>query len=90
MTPPPTPLRFGYGTNGFTDLRLADVLALLADLGYDGVGLTLDHMHLDPFADDLPRRVAAVARTWPGTGSTSPSRPARPTSSTPGASTSRP
>jgi sugar phosphate isomerase/epimerase len=62
MRPPPTPLRFGYGTNGFTQHRLADVLAVLADLGYDGVALTLDHVHLDPYADDLPRRVDALAR----------------------------
>ena len=51
-------LRLGYGTNGLTDLRLDDALALLADLGYDGVGLTLDHMHLDPFAP----RLAALTR----------------------------
>ncbi|MEV0219775.1 sugar phosphate isomerase/epimerase family protein [Streptomyces sp. NPDC050704] len=49
-------LRFGYGTNGLTDLRLDDALSLLADLGYDGVGLTLDHMHLDPLAPDLATR----------------------------------
>ncbi|SCK33899.1 Sugar phosphate isomerase/epimerase [Streptomyces sp. WMMB 714] len=55
-------LRYAYGTNGLADLRLEDALALLADLGYDGVGLTLDHMHLDPLARDLPRRTAAVAR----------------------------
>ncbi|MEU3979085.1 sugar phosphate isomerase/epimerase family protein [Streptomyces sp. NPDC026672] len=54
--------RFGYGTNGLTDLRLDDALALLADLGYDGVGLTLDHMHLDPLAPDLPARTRHVAR----------------------------
>lgn len=52
-TTPSTPLRFGYGTNGLADLRLDDALGLLADLGYDGVGLTLDHMHLDPLGDDL-------------------------------------
>jgi sugar phosphate isomerase/epimerase len=57
-----SPLRFGYGTNGFTNHRLADVLAVLADLGYDGVALTLDHGHLDPYAEDLPRRVADLVR----------------------------
>ncbi|MET8975368.1 sugar phosphate isomerase/epimerase family protein [Streptomyces sp. NPDC004539] len=58
----PHPLRFGYGTNGLTDLRLDDALTLLADLGYDGVGLTLDHMHLDPLAPDLPARTRHLAR----------------------------
>jgi len=72
MTGPPTTrgappadgggrLRFGYGTNGMTDHRLGDALALLADLGYDGVALTLDHQHLDPYAPGLAGRVAAVA-----------------------------
>ncbi|MFE3598581.1 sugar phosphate isomerase/epimerase family protein [Streptomyces sp. NPDC059142] len=54
-------LRPGYGTNGLTDLRLDDALALLADLGYDGVGLTLDHMHLDPMAPELAARTRRVA-----------------------------
>ncbi|WP_371659806.1 sugar phosphate isomerase/epimerase family protein [Streptomyces sp. NBC_00280] len=53
-------LRFGYGTNGFTHHRLSDVLGILADLGYDGVALTLDHNHLDPYADDLDHQVARV------------------------------
>ncbi|WP_369229140.1 sugar phosphate isomerase/epimerase family protein [Streptomyces sp. R21] len=56
------PLLLGYGTNGLSDLRLEDALALLADLGYDGVGLTLDHMHLDPLARDLATRTARLAR----------------------------
>ncbi|NEC30124.1 sugar phosphate isomerase/epimerase [Streptomyces sp. SID8111] len=60
--PEPAPLRFGYGTNGLADLRLDDALGLLADLGYDGVGLTLDHMHLDPLAPDLAARTRRVAR----------------------------
>lgn len=54
-------LRFGYGTNGMHSHRLDDALELLAGLGYDGVALTLDHLHLDPFAPDLPARVAHVA-----------------------------
>ena len=55
-------MRFGYGTNGFANHRLTDALAIVADLGYAGVALTLDHNHLDPFAPDLARRVAAGAR----------------------------
>ncbi|MFG2659738.1 sugar phosphate isomerase/epimerase family protein [Streptomyces sp. NPDC048425] len=55
-------IRWGYGTNGLTDLRLEDALAVLADLGYDGVGLTLDHMHLDPLVPDLRTRTRQVAR----------------------------
>ncbi|MEE1742136.1 sugar phosphate isomerase/epimerase family protein [Streptomyces sp. BE147] len=55
-------LHLGYGTNGLTDLRLDDALALLADLGYEGVGLTLDHMHLDPLAPDLAARTRQVRR----------------------------
>ncbi|MER7169711.1 sugar phosphate isomerase/epimerase family protein [Micromonospora sp. NPDC000207] len=60
--PDPARLRFGYGTNGFANHRLDDALAVLADLGYQGVALTLDTDHLDPFAPDLPARVAAVHR----------------------------
>ncbi|BCB79195.1 sugar phosphate isomerase/epimerase [Phytohabitans flavus] len=56
-------LRFGYGTNGFANHRLSDALAVIADLGYEGVALTLDHDHLDPFAPDLARRTADVAST---------------------------
>ncbi|MEU8181546.1 sugar phosphate isomerase/epimerase family protein [Micromonospora sp. NPDC049047] len=57
-----TTLRFGYGTNGFNNHRLDDALAVIADLGYEGVALTLDHDYLDPFAPGLTRRVAAVSR----------------------------
>lgn len=56
-------LRFGYGTNGFANHRLADALAVIADLGYEGVALTLDHDHLDPFAPELARRTDEVAST---------------------------
>ncbi|MBV8915460.1 MAG: sugar phosphate isomerase/epimerase [Acetobacteraceae bacterium] len=58
-------LRFAYNTNGAANHRLGDALQLIADAGYDGVALTLDIHHLDPFAPDFPaqrRRVAARLR----------------------------
>lgn len=53
-------LRFGYGTNGFGDHRLDDALDIVAELGYAGVALTLDHRHLDPYAPHLARQVARL------------------------------
>jgi D-psicose/D-tagatose/L-ribulose 3-epimerase len=58
-------MKFAYNTNGAANHRLDDALNLIAEAGYDGVALTLDIHHLDPFADDFPaerRRVAARLR----------------------------
>lgn len=55
-------LRLGYGTNGFSGHRLEDACRVIADLGYVGVGLTIDQPHLDPFADDVSARTDTVAR----------------------------
>lgn len=60
--PSPAGLRFGYGTNGFANHRLADALAVIADLGYTGVALTLDHCHVDPYASDAAAQVAEARR----------------------------
>ncbi len=56
-------LRYAYNTNGLQNHRLEDAIALVRDAGYDGVALTLDIHHLDPFAPDLGRRTAALGET---------------------------
>lgn len=54
-------LRYAYNTNGAANHRLDDAIRLIADSGYDGVALTLDHHHLDPFAPDWRREAERVA-----------------------------
>jgi L-ribulose-5-phosphate 3-epimerase len=39
----------GYNTNGFAHHRLEDAILILAELGYRGIGLTLDVHHYNPF-----------------------------------------
>ena len=53
-------LRYAYNTNGTANHRFADALELIADSGYDGVALTLDHHHFDPFAPELSRRAEVL------------------------------
>ncbi|MFD4541885.1 sugar phosphate isomerase/epimerase family protein [Streptomyces bauhiniae] len=55
-------LRYAYNTNGMTSHRLTDALGLLADTGYDGVALTVDVLHHDPFAPGLPGRTRELRR----------------------------
>jgi sugar phosphate isomerase/epimerase len=50
----------GYNTNGFAHHHLEDAVAILAELGYGGLALTLDVHHLNPFAPDLAERCAAL------------------------------
>lgn len=53
----------GYNTNGFAHHRLDDALAILAELGYRGVALTLDWHALNPFDPDWRRQAEALRRT---------------------------
>lgn len=45
-------MRLGYNTNGLANHDPFDALALLAEIGYQSVALTLDHGPLNPFAAD--------------------------------------
>lgn len=53
-------MRYAYNTNGLAHHRLGDALSLLADTGYSGVALTLDVLHLDPFAPDAHAQAERV------------------------------
>ena len=55
-------LRYAYNTNGTANHRLEDAIGLIADAGYSGVALTLDHHHLDPMADGWRDRAEALGR----------------------------
>ena len=55
-------LRYAYNTNGCTNHRLKDAVELMSESGYDGIALTLDWHHLDPFARDWERRAERVKR----------------------------
>jgi len=56
-------LRYGYVSNGLTEHRLDDALCLLSDSGYDGIALTLDHIHFDPYSRALGLRAAELRNT---------------------------
>ncbi len=54
-------LRLAYNTNGTGSHRLDDALMLMAENGYAGVALTLDHNHFDPFVPDWERNAERLA-----------------------------
>lgn len=63
-------MRLGYQTNGLQNHRFGDALRLLADHGYEAVGITPDTCHLDPAtttaADlDAAARLLAELRLLP-------------------------
>ena len=55
-------LRYAYNTNGAANHRLDDALRLMAESGYQGAAITLDHHHCDPFAPDWRGEAERIAR----------------------------
>ncbi len=53
----------GYNTNGLAHHAPADAVALVADLGYRGLGITLDHGWLNPYAADISEQIT-LWRQW--------------------------
>lgn len=56
-------LRYAWNTNGCGNHRLYDAIELVARAGYDGLALTLDWHHLDPFAHDWQAQTQRLADT---------------------------
>jgi sugar phosphate isomerase/epimerase len=50
----------GYNTNGLANHDLHDAVELLAEFGYQGVAITLDHHALNPFRDSLKKEIEQV------------------------------
>ncbi len=53
---------WGYNTNGFAHHALTDALMILAEIGYRGVGLTIDHQVLNPFDGNAHQQRREVRR----------------------------
>jgi sugar phosphate isomerase/epimerase len=57
----------GSSTNSIGDVDPLDAIPMLRDMGYGSLAITLDHHTLNPFAADLPARIArwreALARS---------------------------
>jgi sugar phosphate isomerase/epimerase len=52
----------GYNTNGFAFHRLDDAVAILHELGFQGIGLTLDVHHLNPFHPNYLNEAERISR----------------------------
>jgi sugar phosphate isomerase/epimerase len=53
---------FGYNTNGLAHHDLFDAVALLADIGYRGVAITIDHNALPPYGRNTSQRLTRLRR----------------------------
>jgi L-ribulose-5-phosphate 3-epimerase len=56
-------MRLAYNTNGLAHHDLIDAITVLAEIGYRGVAITLDHGALNPFDSRLDEQLSRVAAT---------------------------
>lgn len=54
-------MQLGYNTNGLANHNLLDAIGLLAEIGYSGISITLDHNVLDPYDNKLNTQLDDVA-----------------------------
>src|SRR4051794_28886812 len=50
-----------YNTNGFAHHDLLDAIELLAEIGYEGISITLDHNALNPL-ENIDSQLSRVAK----------------------------
>ena len=55
-----------YNTNGLAHHDLIEGINLLADTGYRGIAITLDHGALNPYSDRTPAQLNDVAELLTG------------------------
>jgi L-ribulose-5-phosphate 3-epimerase len=54
-------MHLAYNTNGFANHDLLEAINLLADIGFEGVSITIDHGALNPYDEFTPAQFAQVA-----------------------------
>ncbi len=54
-------MNLGYNTNGLAHHDLLDAIELLAEIGYRGVAITLDHRALNPYDEQFAEQLEKVA-----------------------------
>jgi L-ribulose-5-phosphate 3-epimerase len=56
-------MQLGYNTNGLANHNLLDAIELLAEIGYSGISITLDHGALNPYDKRLDAQLEKVTET---------------------------
>src|SRR4051812_11367449 len=54
-------MQLAYNTNGLANHNLLDAIGLLAEIGYTGISITLDHGALNPYDPNLDQQLDEVA-----------------------------